>query len=216
MFQQMSLADQNPPAGHGRPSRPRRGTMPGGPSAPSASTEVAGVASDIGKRTPFQCPRVEAYVNVIRTASLFSADFERLFRSHGLSEATYNVLRILRGSKLADPAGLGEVTCQRIGEQMVSPVPDVTRLVDRLERQGLARRRRCERDRRVVYVSITPEGESLLDHLAPGVDDQHAAHCADMTEADLRRLSALLTAFRAGARSTRGVRPGQSNPNSKD
>lgn len=219
MFEQMSLADQNPPQNPPPASDSRSADSQAGLAASAAATgspPVTGLAAEIGKRTPFQSPRVEAYLNLIRTASLCSADFERLFRTTGLSEATYNVLRILRGSKITDPPGLGEVTCQRIGEQMVSPVPDVTRLVDRLERQGLARRRRCERDRRVVYVSITPQGESLLDSLAPAVDQVHAAHCGHMSEEDLRRLSALLSAFRAGAHSARSVRTGQSTSPSKD
>ena len=67
-----------------------------------------------------------------------------LFKAHGLSSPQYNVLRILRGARDED------LSCQEVGARMLKRVPDVTRLLDRLERRGWIRRWRCTEDRRVV------------------------------------------------------------------
>ena len=79
-----------------------------------------------------------------------------VFKAHGLSAPQYNVLRILRG------AGGTELSCHEVGERMVKRVPDVTRLLDRLEHRGLIERRRCPEDRRVVRTRITAEGLALV------------------------------------------------------
>ncbi|MCX5688879.1 MAG: MarR family transcriptional regulator, partial [Planctomycetota bacterium] len=108
--------------------------------------------TEIGKKQPFEQPAAEAFLNIMRTASLLSGEFEHVFKADGLTSAMYNALRILRG------AGERGRMCHEIGEQMISRVPDVTRLVDRLENLGLAQRARCGEDRRVIYVTISAKG----------------------------------------------------------
>ena len=104
---------------------------------------------------------VEAYVSVIRARDRLLHRAEVLLRGGGLSEPQFNVLRILRGAD--DPLPTSEV-----GRRMITRVPDITRLVDRLEGMGLVRRHRApEGDRRRVLVEITAAG---LARIAP-VDD---------------------------------------------
>ena len=104
---------------------------------------------------------VEAYVSVIRARDRLLHRAEVLLRGVGLSEPQFNVLRILRGAD--DPLPTSEV-----GRRMITRVPDITRLVDRLEGMGLVRRHRApEGDRRRVLVEITAAG---LARIAP-VDD---------------------------------------------
>lgn len=152
---------------------------------------------ELGKRKPFDAPEQEAFLNVIRTASLLEAGFQRLFRTHKLSQATYNALRILRGAA-AEPNGKGARTCTEIGEHLVAQVPDVTRLIDRLERLGLAERVRCEKDRRVVYVRITRKGLDVLARLDQPVIELHKAQLGHMSRAELSELSRLLVKARQG------------------
>ena len=154
-----------------------------------------GLREEIGKRRPFDTPEQEAYLNLTRTESLLRADFEALFRPYGLSEATYNALRILRGASLGDVPG--KRSCHEIGEQLVARVPDVTRLIDRLEAQGLAERRRCNNDRRVVYVSITRKGLDLLDKLDEPTLELHKSQLGHMNRAELAELNRLLVRARA-------------------
>lgn len=148
------------------------------------------LAQEIGKHKPFELPEEEAYLNLLRTVGLLSAEFERLFKRHGLSEATYNILRILRG---AGPSGK---PCGRIGREMVARVPDMTRLLDRLERQRLVERTRTADDRRVVIVRITPRGADLLAQLDPVVSSIHRSQLGHVPRRELADLSRLLVKAR--------------------
>ncbi|MBL8746296.1 MAG: MarR family transcriptional regulator [Phycisphaerae bacterium] len=145
---------------------------------------------EIKKKKPFDFPEQEAFLNIIRTASFLDAEFDALFKSHGLSSAQYNVLRILRGEGERMPS-------LAVAERLVTRVPDITRLVDRLERASLVRRERCKKDRRVVYVSITSKGQALLATLDEPVRRLHREQLAHMSKADLADLSRLLTAARS-------------------
>lgn len=145
---------------------------------------------EIGKTSPFSSPAQEAYLNVVRTAASMAAEYKCLFRSFGLSESGYNVLRIVQGS------GDHGRPSQRIAPDMVVQVPDVTRLVDRLENQGLVERCRCDRDRRVVYVKITEQGRDLLRRIEEPLNSLHRTQLEHMTDADLEQLSELLSKAR--------------------
>lgn len=89
-----------------------------------------------------------------------------VLRPYGLSATQYNVLRILRG------AGELGVTCKDIGSRMITRDPDITRLLDRLERRNLITRNRAKEDRRFVAIHITPEGLTLLRKLDEPVGDK--------------------------------------------
>lgn len=115
------------------------------------------LAREIGKTGPFASPEEEAYLSLLRTTSILARTLEPLFRRHGLSEPLYNALRIAAGH------GSKGVPTLTIAKQLVTLDPDVTRLVDRLEKAGLIRRERCDKDRRVVYVKITPAGKTKLE-----------------------------------------------------
>jgi DNA-binding MarR family transcriptional regulator len=144
---------------------------------------------EIGKRGPFESPEQEAYLNLLRTFAALEEPIGKLLKARGLSEATYNTLRILRGEQRAGAAG---VSCNTIGDRLLSRVPDVTRLVDRLERKGLARRTRGKEDRRVVLISITPKGLGLLDKLDRPIMDAHKRQLRHMARAELETLNRLL------------------------
>ena len=89
-------------------------------------------------------------------------------KPYGLTETQYNSLRILRG------AGTSGLTCAEIAERLVSQDPDITRLVERLQRQGLVRRERGEKDRRVVLTKITAAGLDRLKEADPVVNTHGA------------------------------------------
>jgi len=103
------------------------------------------------------------------------------------------VLRILRG------AGAGGLCRNEIRDRLVSQVPDVTRLLDRLESSGLIERERGTEDRRLVSTRITPAGLSLLDRLDEPVVEMHRQLLGHLSEAQLRSLIDLLAAARSAA-----------------
>jgi DNA-binding MarR family transcriptional regulator len=146
--------------------------------------------TEIKQKAPFSSIEEEVYLNLLRTGDALSQKVEKVLRASGLSGTQYNVLRILRG------AGSAGLTCGETGERMVTHDPDITRLLDRLEKRKLITRARDIRDRRVVKTKITREGLRLLDTLdKPLMDLQHNLF-AHVTPKDLRKLSSLLEQVR--------------------
>lgn len=137
------------------------------------------------------CLEAQVFLNLVRTTELLARREAVVLRSHGLSESQYNVLRILRGAR---PDGL---RCSEVASRMVTRDPDVTRLLDRLERAGLVSRSRSPEDRRVVSVRITAKGVALVDRLDEPLDNLLRQQLAHMPRAELRRLNALLEGARA-------------------
>jgi DNA-binding MarR family transcriptional regulator len=130
------------------------------------------------------------FVGLLRTADTLGQQAEQLVRAAGLTGAQYNVLRILRG---AEPQGLA---CSAIGDRMISHDPDMTRLLDRLEKRGLITRERQTDDRRVVKARITPQALSLLKTLDQPVRELHKRQFRHMSAARLKILFDLLEEIR--------------------
>ena len=134
----------------------------------------------------------EVFLNVLRTADVLVRRETDLLKSAGLTFSQYNVLRILRG------AGARGVKCADVAERMVTRDPDVTRLLDRLEAQGLAARQRSAEDRRVVTTRITDAGLQLLAGLDEPTDALLKKRLRHLSRGDLRTLNGLLEQARAG------------------
>jgi len=150
----------------------------------------------INKRSGFASAHEEAYLNIMRTAAMLGGPESAYFRSLDppLSPASYNLLRILRGHLDQTPDGQPThgVRASEIGAQMVVRTPDVTRLVDRLERHGLAKRSRCPTDRRVVFVEITQRGLDLLARADGPVQTIVHDQLGHLRDDELETLSRLL------------------------
>lgn len=153
------------------------------------------LARDIKQSKPFFSPRLEVYFNLLRTTDVLAQTAIGLLKSHDLSETQYNVLRILRGAATTPDGGL---PCSEIGTRLITHDPDVTRLLDRLEKRGLIQRARSGADRRVVLVRITPDGSALLDacDLDRRLTDAFAAHFAGLSSDDCKTLITLLENLR--------------------
>ena len=115
--------------------------------------------ADLIQQSTFASAEQESVLNVMATASWISGEIADALAPHGVTQAQYNVLRILRGQHPDC------YTCSDIGSRLLDRTPDVTRLLVRLEQRGLLRRQRAEHDRRVVEVTITDEGLELLEAL---------------------------------------------------
>lgn len=135
---------------------------------------------------PLDSLEQEVYLNVVRTADHLAHNMTSLLKDHGLTAAQYNVLRILRGSR-TDP-----LSCTEIGQRMVTRDPDITRLLDRLEKRGLVQRTREREDRRVITIRITDEGLEILRTLDGPIQQAHRDQMAHMDPEKLRLLSDLL------------------------
>ena len=140
---------------------------------------------ELKKRRPFESPEQEAALSVLRTGDQLQIRFARLLREHGLTPSQYNVLRILRGE--GKP-----LACLEIAERLITAVPGITGLIDRLEAMGLVARDRSTEDRRVVYVSITPGALDLLARLDAPVRDLHVKLMGHLARPELQELIRLL------------------------
>lgn len=149
---------------------------------------------ELGKKKPFKCPEQEAALNLLRTTDFLCRAGNALFTEHGISGPQYNVLRILRGHRQTGLCG------QHIVAQMVTQMPDITRLVDRLEAGGLVRRERTEEDRRLILVHITPAGLNLLASLDEPILCLHRNQMKHLSRAEIAELNRLLVKLRQPAR----------------
>jgi len=147
---------------------------------------------EIKQAKPFATPEEEVVLNIVHTADVLQQAFERALRPAGISNTQYNVLRILRG------AGEPGLSCTEIAARMLTHDPDVTRLLDRLERRKLIRRRRQPRDRRVIRTRITPAGLQILGTLDEPIAALHERLLGHLGPERLQILNDLLSAARGG------------------
>jgi DNA-binding MarR family transcriptional regulator len=127
-----------------------------------------------------------AFLSVVGAAGGLLRDVEVLLNRYGLTAAQYNVLRILRG------AGEHGACGREIAGRLITAEPDITRLLDRMEKHGLILRRRDAKDRRFVTTRITPSGLETLAGLDAPVAELHRKKFARLSEAELMQLTALI------------------------
>ncbi len=146
---------------------------------------------EIRQSKPFRSRGQEALLGLMRTATLLRQRVAATVEPHGVTPQQYNVLRILRG------AGEEALPTLEIAERLIEPSPGVTRLIDRLEAQGLVSRRRCPEDRRQVLCRITDEGLALLSSMSADVDAMEATALDVLEPDEVDRLIGLLDRIRA-------------------
>ena len=125
------------------------------------------------------------FLELLRTTDMLTRGLVPILKNEDLSATQYNVLRILRGT----PEGLAS---GEIGNRMITRDPDVTRLLDRLEKRGLISRCRETKDRRCVMARITPEGLKLLARLDEPIQSAHRRQLGHLGRDRLRALAELL------------------------
>ena len=146
--------------------------------------------SEIKQTKPFGSAEEEALLNIERTAAVLSHALGDELKSFGITPTQYNVLRILRG------AGKDGLCRNEVRDRLISQVPDVTRLLDRLEESGLIERERSTTDRRQVGTRITTAGLALLRRIDEPIVDIQKRYLGHMTEKQLKTLSELLSLAR--------------------
>jgi DNA-binding MarR family transcriptional regulator len=115
--------------------------------------------AELRQTKPFASLEEEACLNIIKMADVLHQSAAQVLRNSQMTETQYNVLRILRG------AGSEGLKCNEIAERMVTRDPDITRLLDRLEKQGWIERCRSQVDRRAVTSKISESGLAVLSEL---------------------------------------------------
>lgn len=141
---------------------------------------------ELKQRKPFKRVEEEAYLSILRTAAMLDHRVSQALKPHGVTGTQYNVLRILRG------AGRDGLCRNEVGERLVTAVPDVTRLLDRMEEMGLIARERGTQDRRFVTTTLSKKGLDLVNKLDARVTEIHAEQLGHVDKSRLKTLVAIL------------------------
>ena len=146
---------------------------------------------ELKQTKPFASRENEAALGLLRTAAVIEHAQQEALRPFGITGTQYNVLRILRG---AGEAGL----CGReVGERMITRVPDIPRLLERMEEAGLISRERDAGDRRHVIARITEAGLRVVDEVTPVLVGVERRFFGQLDEGMLKALIAALDEVRA-------------------
>jgi DNA-binding MarR family transcriptional regulator len=148
---------------------------------------------EIKQTRPFARPSDEALVSIMRTASILEHGSNEILREFGITQTQYNVLRILRG------AGTGGLCGKAIAERLVSRVPDVSRLLDRMDDAGLIAKKRDASDRRHVTITVTAKGKRVLDDSTPKLSEFGRERVGKLSSRTVEALVEALATIREGA-----------------
>lgn len=146
--------------------------------------------AELIQQKTFASPQQEAMLSIIVTGSWLLHEMGVTMGEHSITPAQYNVLRILRGS---DP---NRLTCSDIGARLLDRTPDVTRLLNRLEKAQYIVRERAKHDRRVVEVGITEKGKTLLETMHDDVETMQTRLMEHLSAAEASQMVSLLERVR--------------------
>ena len=146
--------------------------------------------AELQQSVPFASMKEELWLNLLRTTAQVGHVLEQKLRPYGLSATQYNVLRILRG---AGEKGL----CQyEIRNRLVAQVPDVPRILDRMEKAGWIQRVRATGDKRMVLSTLCPKGLELGTQLDAPMLAMLAQMFPELDDEAQQRLNELLVLAR--------------------
>ena len=189
----MTAKPKKPAAGNGQRNRKRNDSQSLSPKAVNPGRHSR-LQQELLQKAPFSNMHAEAFLNLVRTADALQRRLRLALKPYRLTETQFNALRILRGavdSSSTSPLS-SSLPCSEIGERLVSHDPDITRLLDRLERQRLIRRSRDEKDRRIVLTQITAEGLAQLKKLDAVVESCVNGMLGHLNATELHQLIHLL------------------------
>ena len=160
--------------------------------------------TELRKKRPFESLEQEAMLNLLRASDQFQNRFGRLFRKFDLTASQYNILRILRGEGKPLPS-------LEIADRMIQVVPAITGLIDRLEKAEMVTRKRCEEDRRVVYVDITPKALAVLAEMDQPLMKLHQELIGHLSPVEMQELVRLLEKARLSLSAVENGEPAEDN-----
>jgi len=116
------------------------------------------VMSETNRYTLYE-DALDLYIALSRANQWVSAHGDRDIRQHGLNRTEFGVLELLYHK--------GPQPLQQIGSKVLMSSGNITYVVDKLEKKGLARRRVSTEDRRLIYAEVTEEGAAFMEKVFP-------------------------------------------------
>jgi len=109
--------------------------------------------------TPEEVLALDTYIKLSRAAESIDS---RLLHQHTLDDLTitqFGVLEVLYH--------LGSLSQTNIGAKLLKSGGNITLVIDNLEKYGYVRRRRCDSDRRIIWIDLTDEGRARIEAVLP-------------------------------------------------
>ena len=145
------------------------------------------IEKDISQRK-FKSEQQKAIINLIYTYNWTTEKLKHIFDKEGITGQQFNILRILRGSNKP-------LSTLQIRERMLDKMSDTSRIVDRLVLKELVKKNTCEKDKRLVDVTISDKGKRLL-HKMDAFEPDIEAVVKSLTEEEAAALNNLLDKIR--------------------
>ena len=127
-------------------------------------------------------------INLLFTANWLNEQIGKMLSEEGVTQQQYNILRILRGS--ATP-----LSTLKIRERMLDKMSDTSRIVDRLIAKELVVKNTCEKDKRLVDITLSPKGLSLIEQLDQ-FNDRIDALLKGINESEAKTMNQILDKIR--------------------
>lgn len=127
-------------------------------------------------------------INLLFTANWLNEQISKILAEEGVTQQQYNILRILRGS--ATP-----LSTLKIRERMLDKMSDTSRIVDRLIAKELVLKNTCEKDKRLVDITLSPKGLELVDQLDQ-FNDRIDALLKGINESEAKTMNQILDKIR--------------------
>ena len=127
-------------------------------------------------------------ISLLRAREAVMARFRPLITSYGLTEQQWRVIRALAETDELSATQLAEICCILH--------PSLTRIFRTLENKKLIKRRRSRGDGRVVSVSLTDQGRSLFEEIAPQSEKLYRQLEAELGQDEIERLLVALSNLR--------------------
>ncbi|WP_164670776.1 MarR family winged helix-turn-helix transcriptional regulator [Virgibacillus doumboii] len=102
---------------------------------------------------------LKTFVVLMKASKSVEEQVKKDIKSHGVKITEFTILEALYHK--------GTQTVQQICDAVLINSGSITYVIDKLEKRGLLTRKNCENDRRVFYVSITEQGEKLMNEIFP-------------------------------------------------
>ncbi len=148
-----------------------------------------GIEKELNQTKPFRSEFQKATINLIYTHNWLSVQMKSFFKPHGITMQQYNVLRILKGANKP-------LSTSCIRERMIEKMADTSRLVERLSTKGWVKREESAEDKRMVDVTITPEGMEYILQLE-GIDQHVENIYSNLTSDEATKLNRILDKLRS-------------------
>ena len=140
-------------------------------------------------KSKFDSNQLMAAVNIIYTSNWLRDISLPIYKKHNILSQHYNILRIVNGSFP------NSVSPGYIKEVMIDKGRDLTRLVDKLVKQGYVERNLCKDNRRKMKITITPSGTEIIKTIGEEINNLYKNY--NLNEEEAIKLSELLDKLRS-------------------